>query len=281
MSDIYKEMLSAYDIATDQGMRNAVYEISQQVILSGLSRGGFFDKAAFYGGTCLRMFYGMERFSEDMDFTLLRRDEEFDFTDYFPPVIDEFAFIGRRVEIHKKEKKSFGRVESAFLKDTTDVYDLTFQTEKSIKIKLEVDVMPPLNFDTEYKLLMEPRSFMTRCLTLPDLFAGKMHALVFRTWKSRVKGRDWYDMEWYVRHKVPLSFRHLRERIKEFNGVDMTWDEFRKALMDRIRMTDIRQVKQDALPFVKNPSELDIWSTEYFVQVAERIVVKNLLESEK
>ena len=273
MSDIYKEMLSAYDIATDQGRRNAVYEISQQVILSGLSRAGFFDKAAFYGGTCLRMFYGMERFSEDMDFTLIRRNEPFDFKEYFQPVVDEFAFIGRQVEIKKKEKKSFGRVESAFLKDTTDVYDLTFHTEKSIKIKLEVDVRPPLNFDTEYKLLMQPRSFMTRCLTLPDLFAGKMHALVFRTWKSRVKGRDWYDMEWYVRRKTPLSFRHLKERIREFNGMDMTWDDFRKALNDRIRTTDIRLVKQDAMPFVKNPSELDIWSTEYFLEVAGRIML--------
>lgn len=266
-------MLSAYDLSTEQRIRNAVYEISQQVILSGLSRGGFFDVAAFYGGTCLRMFYGMERFSEDMDFTLLRHEDGFDFTRYFQPVIDEFAFIDRHVEIRKKEKKTFGRVESAFLKDNTDVYDITFQTEKSIKIKLEVDIKPPLSFETEYKLLMEPRSFMTRCLKLPYLFAGKMHALVYRTWKSRVKGRDWYDMEWYVRHRVPLSFSHLRERIKDFNGVDMTWDDFRKALIERILTTDIRQVKQDVLPFVKNPSELDIWSTEYFLQVADRIVL--------
>lgn len=266
-------MLSAYDLSTEQRRRNAVYEISQQIVLSGLSHGGFFDVAAFYGGTCLRMFYGMERFSEDMDFTLISHDDRFDFTAYFQPVIDEFAFIGRQVEISRKEKKSFGRVESAFLKDTTDVYDLTFRTEKSIKIKLEVDVRPPLCFDTEYKLLMQPRSFMTRCMKLPDLFAGKMHALVFRTWKSRVKGRDWYDMEWYVRHKTPLSFRHLRERIREFNGLDMTWDEFRTQLTERILTTDIRQVKQDALPFVNNPSELDIWSTEYFLQVADQIML--------
>lgn len=105
----------------------------------------------------------------------------------------------------EKDKKNFGKVESAFLKDNTDVYDVTFQTEKSIKIKIEVDTCPPLNFKTEQKLLLQPHSFMTRCFTLPDLFAGKMHALVYRAWKNRVKGRDWYDFEWYVRHNIPLD----------------------------------------------------------------------------
>ena len=282
MSDIWESMMSAYDLSTERSARNAACEICQQVALSGLSRGGFFDVAAFYGGTCLRMFHGMRRFSEDMDFTLLSADPSFDFSKYFQPVIDEFAFIGRKVEIKKKEKKSFGRVESAFLKDNTDVYDLTFQTERSIKIKLEVDVNPPLGFVTEFKLLMQPRSFMTRCLTLPDLFAGKMHALVFRAWKSRVKGRDWYDMEWYVRHRVPLDFGHLREMIREFEGgKEMTWGEFRSALLERLGTADIRRVKEDVMPFVKDPSELDLWSNEYFLQVADQIVVVNDVECEK
>jgi len=146
----------------------------------GLYNGGFFDVAAFYGGTCLRIFHGLQRFSEDMDFSLLAPDDKFDFTKYFQPIIDEFAIVGREVEIKKKDKKSFGKVESAFLKDNTDVYDLSFQTDKSIKIKIEVDTQPPLNFRTEQKLLLQPHSFMTRCFTLPDLFAGKMHALVYR-----------------------------------------------------------------------------------------------------
>ena len=173
-------MLSAYDLSSDQAVRNATFEVNQQVILAGLCQGGFFDKAAFYGGTCLRIFHGLQRFSEDMDFSLLNPDENFDFTSYFQPVIDEFAAIGRTVDIKKKDKKHFGKVESAFLKDNTDVYDVSFQTEKAIKIKIKVDTNPPLLFSTEPKLLMEPRSFMTRCFTLPDLFAGKMHALVYR-----------------------------------------------------------------------------------------------------
>lgn len=260
-------MLSAYDLSSDQAVRNATFEVNQQVILAGLCQGGFFDKAAFYGGTCLRIFHGLQRFSEDMDFSLLNPDENFDFTLYFQPIIDEFAAIGRTVDIKKKDKKNFGKVESAFLKDNTDVYDISFQTEKAIKIKIEVDTNPPLLFSTEPKLLMEPRSFMTRCFTLPDLFAGKMHALVYRAWKNRVKGRDWYDFEWYVRNRIPLNFTHLQERIREFNGCAKTKEEFLNDLRKRLATSDIKQVKSDVLPFVKNPKELDIWSNDYFLQV--------------
>lgn len=271
MNDIYQSMLSEYDLSTDQAIRNATFEVNQQVILAGLCQGGFFDKAAFYGGTCLRIFHGLQRFSEDMDFSLLETNDNFDFIQYFQPIIDEFAAIGRHVEIKKKDKRNFGKVESAFLKDNTDVYDVSFQTEKSIKIKIEVDTNPPLQFSTEQKLLLEPRSFMTRCFTLPDLFAGKMHALVYRARKNRVKGRDWYDFEWYVRHKVPLDFNHLQERIKEFNGCEKSKEQFLDDLRNRLASADINQVKADVLPFIKNPRELEIWSNDYFLQLASLV----------
>ena len=264
-------MLSQYDLTTEQNKRNAVFEVNQQVILAGLYNGGFFKSAAFYGGTCLRIFHGLQRFSEDMDFSLLTQDENFDFSKYFQPIIDAFALVGREVEIKKKDKKNFGKVESAFLKDNTDVYDVTFQTEKAIRIKIEVDTCPPMNFNTEQKLLLQPHSFMTRCYTLPDLFAGKVHALVYRSWKNRVKGRDWYDFEWYVRHNVPLDFAHLAERCKQFNNEDITPEQFKEKLKERLRTTDIKQVKEDVIPFVRNPKELDIWSNDYFVQLADMV----------
>lgn len=267
-NEIFDNMLSRYELATEQQKRNAIFEVNQQIILAGLYAGGFFESAVFYGGTCLRIFHGLQRFSEDMDFSLLAPDENFDFSKYFQPIVDAFALVGREVEITKKDKKSFGKVESAFLKDNTDVYDVTFQTEKSIKIKIEVDTCPPLNFTTEQKLLLQPHSFMTRCFTLPDLFAGKMHALVYRAWKNRVKGRDWYDFEWYVRNGVALDFAHLAERCKQFNGEDITPESFNAKLIERLSTADIKQVKEDVLPFVRNPKELDIWSNDYFVQLA-------------
>ena len=270
-NEIFDNMLSRYELTTEQQKRNAVFEVNQQIILAGLYAGGFFESAAFYGGTCLRIFHGLQRFSEDMDFSLLTPDENFDFSKYFQPIVDAFALVGREVEITRKDKKSFGKVESAFLKDNTDVYDVTFQTEKSIKIKIEVDTYPPLNFTTEQKLLLQPHSFMTRCFTLPDLFAGKMHALVYRAWKNRLKGRDWYDFEWYVRNGVALDFAHLAERCKQFNGEDITPESFKEKLIERLSTADIKQVKEDVLPFVRNPQELDIWSNDYFVQLAEMV----------
>ena len=270
-NSVFDRMMSQYPQKTAGDRRNATYEVMQQVVLAGLYRGGFFEHAAFYGGTCLRLFHGVERYSEDMDFSLLKKNENFSLERFFPAIIDECRLLGRNVEITSKDRRSFGKVESAFLKDNTDVYNITFQTEKSIRIKIEVDTMPPLQFETEQRLLLQPFSFMVRCFTLPCLFAGKMHALLFRQWKNRVKGRDWYDFEWYVRSAVPLNFAHLQARVKEFNSMDIDRAQFQTMLKERLSQTDIRQVKADVLPFVQNPRELDIWSNDYFVQLAGMI----------
>ena len=268
---LFDQMLSRYEITTENDLRNATHEIMQEVALAGLYRGGFFDKAAFYGGTCLRIFHKLNRFSEDMDFSLINKGEAFNLEDYFPDIIAEFEAVGRDIEITKKNKSKFTNIESAFLKDDTASYDLAFSSDKKIKIKIEVDVNPPLNFSTEQKLLLHPFSFMTRCFTISDLYAGKMHALCFRNWKSRVKGRDWYDFEWYVRSGVKLNFSHLQERIREFNGVEMTQREFVIKLKERLATTEIDMVKRDIEPFLKNIKELEIWSNDYFVQLADMI----------
>lgn len=274
MNSLFDTMLSAYPCLTDDDRRNAICEVMQQVVLSGLNRGGFFKEAAFYGGTCLRIFHGLNRFSEDMDFSLLSKNPNFSLESYFPAIIEECKLLGREVVISKKDKRNFGKVESAFLKDNTDVYNISFQTEKSIKIKIEVDTDPPLGFTTEQKLLLQPFSFMTRCLSLPDLFAGKMHALAFRQWKSRVKGRDWYDFEWYVRNRVPLHFEHLQARTEEFNGLCITKETFMDILRNRLGTTNISQVKDDVLPYLHHSDELQIWSNDYFLQLADMIVFK-------
>lgn len=275
MNGMFEQMLASYDTSTSTALRNATFEVMQQIVLAGLQRGGFFEKAAFYGGTCLRIFHGLGRFSEDLDFSLLQHDGNFNIEDYFPAIIAEFKTLGRDVTITKKDKRNFGKVESAFLKDTTHVYNLSFQTEKNYKIKIEVDTMPPLGLSTEQKLLLRPFSFMTRCVTLPGLFAGKMHALIFRTWGNRVKGRDWYDFEWYVRNGIKLDFGHLAQRTREFNNLELTKESFRQLLAERLGNTDVELVKTDTRPFVKNPQELEIWSNDYFIQLAGMIQYKD------
>ena len=270
--NIFEQMLARYEIKTNEQKRNATHEVMQEITLAGLYRGGFFDKAAFYGGTCLRIFHELPRFSEDMDFSLVEKNAQFDLESYFPAIIEEFKAAGRDVVITRKEKKTDTKVESAFLKDDTAMYDVKFKTEKEIKIKIEVDVNPPLGFSTEQKLSLMPFSFMTRCFALPDLFAGKMHALLFRNWKTRVKGRDWYDFEWYVRHNVALNFAHLQIRTKEFNEMDMDKETFIAMLKERLSSTIIDMVKHDVSPFIQNQKELDIWSNDYFLQLADRII---------
>lgn len=272
MKDIYNLMLRQHDLSTVDNQRNATYEVMQQVVLSGLYRGGFFKEAAFYGGTCLRIFHNLGRYSEDMDFSLLEENPDFHFEEYFPAIIEEAKLLGREITITKKDKKNFSKVESAFLKDNTDMYNLSFQTEKNLKIKIEVDKEPPVGFNTEQKLLMLPFSFQTRCMTLPSLYAGKLHALIFRSWKNRIKGRDWYDFEWYVRHKVPLDFKHLQVRAKEFNALELTKESFLEKLRERLATADIAMVKQDVEPFIIDKRELDIWSNEYFLQLSDMIM---------
>lgn len=268
---IYETMLAQYNEEHGTATPNASHEVMQQLVLAGLNRGGFFKHAAFYGGTCLRIFHGLPRFSEDLDFSLIEKRDDIHLDNYFPSIVEEFNISGLDVTITKKEKKIFGRVESAFLKENTEAYEIEFQTKKTVKIKIELDTDPPLQFNTEQKLLLQPYSFMTRCFTLPDLYAGKMHALVYRAWQRRIKGRDWYDFEWYVRNGIPLDFNHLRARIKEFSGQDVDKETFLKQLRERLATADINMVKLDVVDFITNQHELDIWSNDYFLQLADMI----------
>ena len=271
---IYDQMVAAYAERRGAATPNIEQEVMQRIALAGLHRGGFFQHAAFYGGTCLRLFHNLPRYSEDMDFSLIEKRDDIHIENYFPAIIEEFRLAGHEVSIVKKDKKNFGRVESAFLKENTEAYDIKFLTKKIVKVKIELDIDPPLAFNTEQLPLQLPYSFMTRCFTLPDLYAGKMHALVYRAWQRRVKGRDWYDFEWYVRWNVPLNFTHLRKRIREFSGEEVSKETFMNQLREKLATTDIERVKEDVVVFVDNPHELDIWSNDYFLLLADKIVFK-------
>lgn len=270
---IFDDLVEQYHPMTDDARESAQREVMQKIALAGLNRGGFFEHAAFYGGTCLRIFHGLNRFSEDMDFSLIEKDSNIHIENYFQPIVDEFRSIGMPVEIVKKDKKAFGRVESAFLKEDTEAYDIKFQTRMMLKVKIELDTNPPLQFSTEQRLLMQPYSFSVRIFTLPDLYAGKMHALVYRAWQRRIKGRDWYDFEWYVRNDIALDFNHLQARIKEFSGEDVNRDQFMQQLRNKLATSDIDNVKQDVLPYISHEQrrELDFWSNNYFLQLADMI----------
>jgi predicted nucleotidyltransferase component of viral defense system len=270
------QMLEKYDTTTVEGRVNGLREVMQEVALAGLYRGGFFDRAAFYGGTCLRIFYGLPRFSEDLDFLLLTSDADFSLEPYFRAVMAEFLSLGLDVEISSKKKTVRTGIESAFLKSDTRQFSLAVHGEKTVKIKFEVDTLPPLGFSTEEKLLLEPFSFYVKCFGLPDLFAGKMHALLFRNWKTRVKGRDWYDFEWYVRKGVQLNLSHFVSRAQQSGYLmesQLSEHDFRRQLKERIDSLDVTLAMRDVSRFVGNADVLKIWSREYFHHLAERIII--------
>ncbi len=277
--NLLEQMLNRYPLVSVEQHDQALREVMQEVALAGLNRAGFFEQAAFYGGTCLRIFHGLPRFSEDLDFSLLQPDAEFSLQPYFKAVIAEFKALGLDVEIATKQKTIDSQIESAFLKNNTQVFSLNISSARKVKIKFEVDTLPPLGFATEEKLLLQPFSFYVKCFALPDLFAGKLHALLFRQWKNRIKGRDWFDFEWYVRHKVSPNLAHFARRAHESGAIHqyvVSKIELQALLHQRIMAVDFDSAKQDVVKFIPDAKVLNIWSTDYFLQLADRLIDFNV-----
>lgn len=278
-----KEWLEEYKPRNHEEAENALREIMQEIALAGLGRSGFFGTAAFYGGTALRIFYGVKRFSEDLDFSLLEVNPDFQFKPFLDGMLSEFKALGIDVMVKEKAKSKQTAIDSAFLKAGTEWRELILKgiipQEKigmrpDIKIKLEVDTNPPPGFSTEEKLLLRPFSFYTKCFTAPDLFAGKMHALLFRKWKGRIKGRDWFDMEWHVKSNIPLHLEHFVIRSiqsGDWHKERMTRKEFAQLLTDKIDQVSIDDIREDIVRFIPDDKPLEIWSRDYFRELAKRI----------
>src|SRR5579862_5391578 len=223
MHSAIKTMLGRYKCHSEQDYINALKEIFQEIALLGLWRSKFYEKAAFYGGTALRILYGLDRFSEDLDFTLLQTDKHFDLAPYNQAIVDELNGFGFQVSVETKIKNIESNIESAFIKATTKKQLIVIEADSeiiqrihhmnTIKIKMEVDINPPGSMSTEVKNILLPIPFSVKTLTQADLFAGKLHATLCRPWQTRVKGRDWYDLVWYIARSIPVNLHHLRDRL--------------------------------------------------------------------
>jgi predicted nucleotidyltransferase component of viral defense system len=282
-----KEWIAEYKPKNEDEILDALREIMQEITLAALSRTDFFEKAAFYGGTALRIFYGLDRFSEDLDFSLLKADEGFTLEPYFSAILTEFEALGIKVRINEKEKAKRSSIESAFLKTETIWKELVLEdilkqtgvkSNKPIKIKIEVDRNPPLGFQTEEKLLIRPFSFYVRCFKLPSLFAGKLHALLYRKWNNRVKGRDWYDLEWYIKKGIPLDAAHFLLRAKDttdWNAEIITNEQILELINHKIESVSFTNIKEDVIRFIKDEKVLSIWSAKYFKDLVEKMKFEN------
>ncbi|HET6421132.1 MAG TPA: nucleotidyl transferase AbiEii/AbiGii toxin family protein [Geobacteraceae bacterium] len=287
MHEAIARMLAKYEPKSVDDSVRALREIIQEVALLGLWRAKFFEHAAFYGGTALRILYGLDRFSEDLDFSLLAPTPDFDLARYTASLEEELLAFGFNVRAEMVDKAVESAVQSAFLKANTRNELLVIRAGEAIagqvpagqvlKIKLEVDTDPPPGFATETRYLLNPIPFAVRSYSLPDLFAGKMHAVLFRRWKNRVKGRDWYDFFWYAANHPRLHLAHLEQRMRQTghwkDDQALTASAFRELLNEAISRLDVDQARRDVAPFVKDRQTLGIWSRDFFRDVAGRVVM--------
>lgn len=285
MQQVLTQMLSKYQIRNIEDKKNAIKEIVQEVVLCGLSRGGFFREAAFYGGTALRIFYGLDRFSEDLDFSLVSQNPDFNLTKYFSYIENETKSLGLNFSVSEKEKSIDSNVKSAFLKGNTKEHILTFYEEsndtniinkdETIKIKFEVDVNPPVGATFETKFSLLPSPYQVRLYDMPSLFAGKIHACLCRNWKSRVKGRDFYDYVFFLAMGAKVNLVNLKAKLVQSKFIaedyDLTIENLKTLLNERFSNMDFAQAKEDVLPFVKDKSKLDLWSKEFFIEITKQL----------
>ncbi len=285
MDAALEQMLKAYDVETIYDRKNAMKEIMQEIVLCGLSRAGFFKKAAFYGGTALRIFYGLDRFSEDLDFSLKTADPSFDLTEYFPVLEKEVRSFGLQVVISEKEKPRDSNNQSAFVKGNTKEHLLLFYADavmagnvarnEMVKIKFEVDVNPPKYASFEHKYRLFPAPYEVSIYDMPSLFAGKIHAVLARAWRNRIKGRDLYDYVFYLSRGASVNLPHLRQRLIDsgFIGEDTvcSLEDVKKMLSERFDSINYAQARQDVEPFIHDPLALNVWSAEFFKQITEQL----------
>ncbi|MBI1922018.1 MAG: nucleotidyl transferase AbiEii/AbiGii toxin family protein [Geobacter sp.] len=285
MHEAITRMLAKYEPKSVDDSVRALREIIQEVALLGLWRAKFFEHAAFYGGTALRILYGLDRFSEDLDFSLLKPAPDFDLKRFTSSLEEELLAFGFNVRVEMVDKAVESAVQSAFLKANTRNELLVIEAGEEIagrisagrmlKVKLEVDTDPPPGFATGTRYLLNPIPFAVRSYSLPDLFAGKMHAILFRRWKNRVKGRDWYDLVWYAANHPHLHLTHLEQRMRQTGhwsgSQQLSSTAFTDLLHEAIDRLDVDQARRDVAPFVKDQKMLAIWSHDFFRDVAGRI----------
>lgn len=285
MNNVIEQMLSKYEIKNTNDKINALKEIIQEIVLSGLSRGGFFDEAAFYGGTALRVFYKLDRFSEDLDFALIYPNKEFNLNKYFVFIEKELKAYGLNLEISSKQKNIDSNITSAFLKGDTLEHILKFfpnEAEhkynsllKDIKIKFEVDINPPkgATYEERYKLLPSPHQI--KLYDKESLLSGKIHAILCRGWKTRTKGRDLYDYIFFIANDTNVNIELIKNKLIESKYIEshsnFDINTLKELLIKKFNEIDYVQAKEDVIPFITNVDSLKIWNKDFFISITKTL----------
>jgi predicted nucleotidyltransferase component of viral defense system len=278
-----QKMFERYQCRTNDERRDALKEIVQEITLAALDRAHFFTHAAFYGGTALRIFHGLERFSEDLDFSLAEPDPSFNPGVYLDAIRDELGSYGFEMTAEQKEKSQSTAIQSAFIKGGTLIHLIKIGSitppvsgapqSEQLKIKIELDTDPPPGASYEVKYRLAPTPHSVRLYDPPSLFAGKLHALLCRNWKSRAKGRDFYDYLWYLSNDIPVNTVHFEARMRQGGGWKktqaITKNDALRLLQERFSSVDFEQIKADITPFIRDTRPLDLWNADFFMGVSK------------
>ena len=270
----------------EYGPRNAfeqelvIHELLQQLVLVSLAKSGLFSRALFHGGTCLRLLYGTDRFSEDLDFLLNEPETSFDWKSIAAQVREDCLAQGIGFEAQDRSRAG-SAVKTAFLKTDSIgkllLLDLPYSrpARGKIRIKLEIDTNPPAGSLGEIRYLDFPVTSPIATQTLESSFALKSHALLCR---SYTKGRDWWDLAWYIRRRLEPSFELLANALAQQGPwanlsppVGAQW--FLEAMRQRVDAIDWPLARADIarfLPLRDQPS-LDAWGVDFFRQQLARM----------
>jgi predicted nucleotidyltransferase component of viral defense system len=277
--DLIRQRLASYNVKNALEEEQATKEILQEVALYSLWRSGFFEIAAFQGGTSLRILHKLQRFSEDLDFILLQPDAAFDWGRYLSPLVMGLTEFGLQSEVLDKSKMD-RNIREAVLKNDSISRQLNLRfnrdgVSRTLKIKLEIDINPPANSTFAYSYLDFPSDFEVCHQDLPSNFALKIHALLCRPY---LKGRDWYDFNWYIKQSIRPNLPHLQaalEQVGPWKGerleVSAQWVHDR--LVEKIATIDWKAAAADVERFLGHAEResLKLWSTRFFTARAAQL----------
>ena len=282
-ANIITTEINDFSQASINSLKNEIKERMQEIILAGLSDAGFFKEAAFNGGTALRIFHDLDRFSEDLDFSLKAPVSSFSLEKYFSAITQKLSIYEIMATIEIKEKSIESPMQTAYVKcNARDLLQKVLNKKppfpgtaynEALKIKLEIDTNPPAFANFEIKMGLFPNAYEATLYDLPSLFAGKLHAILCRKWGEKVKGRDFYDYIWYLQHKVGINYENLEARLKQSGDLDknltLTHNLLVELLTEKFKNVDFKSAILDVTPFVASKEALSQWNSDLFIGITK------------
>ena len=279
MIDLIQKRLAGYKVVNSIEEENALKEIVQEILLFALWRADFFEVAAFQGGTSLRILHKLNRFSEDIDFILLEPNPYFSWQPYLEQLTETCKEFG--IEPEALDKNHMDKnIKTALIKDNSiaNQLNLSFMnnhSDQKLKIKLEIDCNPPAGSGFEFSYLDFPVDFEVGHQDVSSNFSLKTHALLCRPY---IKGRDWYDFNWYIAQGVTPNLELLKNALKQYGPwkdqdlkVDREW--LVKTLGEKISAIDWKDAAADVERFLKpiEQKSLKLWSETFYMSKLNKL----------